>query len=75
LSSIRDNIARIRCKNNITFKVNNIDLLEILIKTLKGENFLIYDNKNISKRILIYSTYENLIHLENSPIWVADGTF
>ena len=48
---------------------------DVLRWTLKDEEFLLYDSDNGSKRILMYSTYDNLKILEKCNIWFADGTF
>ncbi|XP_078542382.1 uncharacterized protein LOC144828142 [Lissotriton helveticus] len=46
-----------------------------LTLSFSNEPFLLYDNENPLKRILILSTPRNLFKLENSEIWMMDGTF
>lgn len=46
-----------------------------LCLTVSKEPFLMYDNGNAQKRILIFSTPRNLHRLENSDVWMMDGTF
>ena len=44
-------------------------------KTLKGENFLLYDSGPGPHRFLIFSTIRNLQLFAESRHWFADGTF
>ncbi|XP_078534929.1 uncharacterized protein LOC144821591 isoform X1 [Lissotriton helveticus] len=53
----------------------DINIPPHLTVTFSNEPFLLHDNKNPQKRILIFSTTHNLATLENSPIWMMDGTF
>ncbi|CAI6357190.1 unnamed protein product [Macrosiphum euphorbiae] len=58
---------------------NPVNVGELIISgeysvTNKGEMFLFYDNK-IQKRILIFSTLENLNTLKECSSWFGDGTF
>ncbi|XP_078504055.1 uncharacterized protein LOC144762686 [Lissotriton helveticus] len=46
-----------------------------LTLSFSNEPFLLYDNQNPLKRILIFSTPRNLYKLENTEIWMMDGTF
>ena len=38
-------------------------------------NFLLYDNKKVGHRIIMFGDYEGLIWLGNSDEWDSDGTF
>jgi hypothetical protein len=73
--SMIDRIQKIRRKNNVVLNLNNSFLPEKMKITLKNEKFLLYDNNSVDSRILIFTTYQNLLHLENSDCWVCDGTF
>ena len=56
----------------------NLDELTLPIeytKTLKGENFLIFDSGTGSQRVLMFSTAGNLDLLAQCSSWYADGTF
>ena len=44
-------------------------------KTLDGSDFLIKDLTMDNNRILIFTTIANVIQLEQSTIWIIDGTF
>ena len=47
---------------------------DVLRRTVKDEEFLLYDSDNGSKRILMYSTHDNMKILEKCNIWFADGS-
>lgn len=52
------------------------NLEELNIKTLRGENFCIFDSGvDTDDRIVILGTDNNLGHLQNGKILIADGTF
>ncbi|XP_078539560.1 uncharacterized protein LOC144824317 [Lissotriton helveticus] len=53
----------------------DINLPNHLLLTFSNETFLLYDNFDVLKRILIFSTNHNILTLVNSPIWMMDGTF
>ncbi|XP_069058743.1 uncharacterized protein [Pleurodeles waltl] len=53
----------------------DINIPPKLTVTFSNEPFLMYDNENPQKRILIFSTKHNLVILESSPVWMMDGTF
>ncbi|XP_069058997.1 uncharacterized protein [Pleurodeles waltl] len=53
----------------------DINIPPQLTITFSNEPFLLYDNENPQKRILIFSTNHNLGILENSQVWMMDGTF
>ncbi|CAB4389744.1 unnamed protein product [Rhizophagus irregularis] len=44
-------------------------------KTLDGSNFLIKDSTINDNRILIFTTIANINQLEQSTLWIMDGTF
>ena len=44
-------------------------------KTIKGEDFLLYDHNEADSRILIFATAESLRFLANCAEWYLDGTF
>lgn len=43
--------------------------------SLNGETFLIYDNEEQNKRVLVFATRRNLELLAKSTTWFLDGTF
>lgn len=56
------------------------DVFELIIPemfkvTLRGENFLHHDYNDNVKRILIYTTDDNLNILKKCRVWQSDGTF
>ncbi|XP_078533371.1 uncharacterized protein LOC144819280 [Lissotriton helveticus] len=53
----------------------DINIPHDLTLSFSNEPFLLYDNQNPLKRILIFSTPRNLFKLENTEIWMMDGTF
>lgn len=61
---------------DIKIKHFDNDIPDVCRKTIDGDKFLLYDSGvNDLNRLLIFGTYENLVHLENSKIRHADGTF
>ena len=59
---------------------NPLSLQDLVIpdefkKTLKSQDFLLYDSGQGDKRTLIFSTHRNLQLLARSQHWYADGTF
>lgn len=72
----------IRNARNVTAKYpsNPESLLELNItveytKTHSSEDFLLFDKRDASRRILLFSTIKNIQSLSNSNTWYADGTF
>lgn len=56
-------------------KLFDICIPDFLTKTHKGENFVLYDSgQEISDRLLMFATDNNLKQLERAHIFV-DGTF
>ena len=54
----------------------NKGVSDALKYSLSGEKFLFFEKEDPNgENILIFTTYTNLIHFENSPFFVADGTF
>ncbi|XP_078516122.1 uncharacterized protein LOC144781255 [Lissotriton helveticus] len=54
---------------------SDITIPRELSLTVANEPFILYDNENALKRVLIFSTPRNLSRLENSDVWMMDGTF
>ncbi|XP_078520302.1 uncharacterized protein LOC144819656 [Lissotriton helveticus] len=54
---------------------SDINIPPELTVTFTNETFLLHDNNNPEKRLLIFSTTRNLATLENTEIWMMDGTF
>lgn len=73
------NIRRIRSNARITptLPTSLTDLLldDRYTKTIKGDNFVLYDNKEKVNRIIIFGTKENLTFLIHCDDWYMDGTF
>jgi hypothetical protein len=45
-------------------------------KTINDDKFLLAERNDVpGSKVLIYTTYLNMIHLENSSVFVCDGTF
>lgn len=55
--------------------VNNFVVPDMFKKTLRGELFLLFDSNENGKRILIYTTMNNLKILKKCKVWQGDGTF
>ena len=55
--------------------LEQLTLPEEYKRTSKGEQFLLYDSGPETQRILIFGTQRNLEMLEQSTVWMADGTF
>jgi MULE transposase domain len=48
---------------------------EYMRKTLNGLEFLVRDTTVGNERVLIFSTFDNIAYLAQSPFWIMDGTF
>lgn len=48
---------------------------DVFMNSLRGEKFLCYDYNENNKRILLYTTDENLSILKKCRTWQVDGTF
>ena len=44
-------------------------------KTLNRLEFLVRDTTVENERVLIFSTFDNIAYLAQSPFWIMDGTF
>ena len=55
--------------------LEQLTLPEEYKRTSKGERFLLYDSGPETQRILIFGTQRNPEMLEQSTVWMADGTF
>lgn len=72
--NVYKNILNVRKRNSIN--INSETNLFQTIRTWRDENFCYYDSGSLdSERIIIFTTTENIVHLNNSKIWLADGTF
>ncbi|XP_078526625.1 uncharacterized protein LOC144799241 [Lissotriton helveticus] len=60
---------------NTPHTFSDINIPHELTISFANEPFLLHDNENPLKRILIFSTPRNLVKLETSEIWMMDGTF
>jgi hypothetical protein len=76
IHSLVSRITKVRKQNNVVIPSNLNMMPQLLRDTLNNGNFLYFENLNIEgEKILIYTTYSNLIHLENTDCWVEDRTF
>lgn len=50
-------------------------LTEDQLLTLKGDTFVLFDNKDPRKRVIIFTTNANLTLLVHCELWGMDGTF
>src|SRR5436190_16314831 len=75
--ALRQSVKRIRCVDSPAEPQSLEDLIipEDLQKTLDGLNFLIKDSTLGNNRTLLFTTVNNIKYLENSSIWIMDGTF
>lgn len=77
--SIKKNIQRIRRARNPQLltpsSLNEMIIPEPFTKTLRDEQFLLYDSNSRTNRFLVFSTMENLRRLSTCRIWLGDGTF
>ncbi|XP_078536767.1 uncharacterized protein LOC144822773 [Lissotriton helveticus] len=53
----------------------DINLTANQIITLNKQPFIVYDNENNDKRLIIFGTSMNLVKLQQSQYWMMDGTF
>lgn len=63
------------CAPAVPPSLAELELPDEYKETADGEIFLLYDSKNPDKRILIFSTKENLKLLRQCKTWIVDGTF
>lgn len=77
LSQIGRTVNRVRnAAHTVTSKTQNgLQLNEANTKTKRGENFLLYDNKDDDDRMLIFGTQQNLRVLKDCFSLHCDGTF
>jgi hypothetical protein len=76
VNSIRDNVNKIRNKNNNFIPKKFDDFPDVLRVTLTGKQFLLHDSGiTKSNRLVIFSSENSLIALKKASIWQADGTF
>jgi hypothetical protein len=54
---------------------SDVNIPNSLCNTLRGNLFLIKDRKIEQKRLLIFTTKENVRHLSNALFWIMDRTF
>ncbi|KAG0429811.1 hypothetical protein DMUE_5716 [Dictyocoela muelleri] len=74
--SLRNRISVLRRSNTGIQPNANDDVPDVIRKTQLGEFFYLYDTgQNDENRVIVFSTASNILHLENSPIWICDGTF
>ncbi|KAG8237555.1 hypothetical protein J437_LFUL017180 [Ladona fulva] len=73
---MRSAIERIRRKERIP-EPRNLEELRIPsnLRMLNGSSFLVREVKFDGEVILLFTSGENIRHLENSRFWVMDGTF
>lgn len=74
LNSLIDRITKVRKKNKTVF-FDNSHVAEIHKTDNNGRKFLFYESKKDEKKLYIFTTYINLIHIKNSEILCCDGTF
>lgn len=75
--ALRQSIKRIR-RSDFPAEpqsLENLIIPEYMKKILDGSNFLIKDSTINNNRILIFTTIANINQLEQSILWIMDGTF
>lgn len=76
---LKHTIRRVRTRNQcappIPKTVSDLKIADEYTKTIKGEQFLIFDSGASQDRILIFSTENNLKLMDQSTNWLVDGTF
>jgi hypothetical protein len=76
LSSIRDNIRRIKNKTNSFMPKEAVDFPDELCVTLSKKRFLLFDSGVSSvERLVIFSSETGINTLKLANIWQVDGTF
>ena len=79
LSSLKRTIQRQRVRQQAApvqpTSLEQLSLPEEYKRSAKGEQFLLYDSGPETERILIFGTQRNLEMLEQSKVWLSDGTF
>ncbi|KAG0441339.1 hypothetical protein DMUE_1117 [Dictyocoela muelleri] len=74
--SIQNMINKERKKNFIFYNDEESDIHESLKFTNKKEKFYLFDSGIYnSNRAICFTTENNLLHLSQCEIWIADGTF
>ncbi|XP_016658289.2 uncharacterized protein LOC107883198 [Acyrthosiphon pisum] len=78
VASLKRTIQRAR-RTKLNAPVNplnfSFDIPEDFTKTKNGDDFLLFDNKSDTKRILLFSTKNSLELMNNCLNWFCDGTF
>jgi len=76
---LKHTIGRVRTRNQcappIPKTVSDLKIADEYTKTMKGEQFLIFDSGASQDRILIFSTENNLKLMDQSANWLVDATF
>lgn len=76
---LKHTIRRVRTHNQCALPIpktmSDLKIADEYTKTMKGEQFLIFDNGASQDRILIFSTENNLKLMDQSTNWLVDGTF
>ena len=75
--ALRQSVKRIRRINSPAEpqSLESLVIPENMQKTLNGNDFLIKDSTIGHDRILIFTTVANINYLNQSSIWIMDGTF
>jgi hypothetical protein len=75
--ALRKSIRRIRNTDFLSEpeSVEDITIPENMKVTLDGVNFLVKDSTIGENRILLFTTVTNIRNLEQSCLWIMDGTF
>ncbi|CAG8467405.1 11059_t:CDS:2 [Dentiscutata heterogama] len=76
-NAIRQTIQRVHHLDLPTelLTLDSFVILDHMKQTLKGSDFLISDTTVNQSRILIFTTANNIRHLNHSPYWIMDGIF
>lgn len=78
-NTLSRNVRCIRSRANalpaIPKTLTELVLTERFCKTVKGDDFVLFDNKDGINRIVMFGTRENLIFLKHCDDWYMDGTF
>jgi hypothetical protein len=76
VKSMVNNIAKVRKSNSIVIPEKNEHLSDSFRKTLNNGKFLFYEHLEIEgEKLLLFTTFSNLVHLSHTDVWVCDGTF
>jgi hypothetical protein len=69
-------IRNVRKANEIIIPEGNKHIPDSFRSTLNNEKFLFFEHLEVKyQKILLFTTFSNLVHLSHTKVWVCDGTF